>query len=706
MNKKLLSLMMSLLLLSSICFEVFAANYSDVSNHWAESQINRWKDYGIITDSTTKFRPDDFITRGEMAILIDNLMGYRIKSSTKFSDLGQSNYTDPMLRANQAGIIGGSNGQIRPRDKITREETAVLICKAFNLEPSSSSLSFSDTKSISSWARSYVSTLVNKGYISGRTASKTSQFDPKGNITRAEAITILDNIVKELYNKSQTYSNQTIDGTAIINVPSVKLKNIKINGDLIVAEGVGDGTLDLTNVKVSGTVIVKGGGVDSIYIDGTSDINKVQLVKSDSSVRLEVADSASVKSVVAANGSDDIIISGTLSKFEVDCANNKVALIDAKIKNMIISASGATVAFDSISQVETLAIAKTASNAKINQEGSITNTTINASGITFIANDTSKIANLTVVSPASNTKLDLRGEITKLNLNAIGTLVEANENSNIKNIRTVETGKDSNIEVKGILKNLELQASGSIFTATDSARVDTINVESEAEYSQLYIQGKANTIKIAAPNTELSVEGEVSNVNVLKTAENSKVYAERYSNINSVKSQASNVDISGVGKIGSIENTETTTVATTSTTVTEKPTQTTTEKQTQTTVETTTQEQTETTTKKAETTTQETKSPTVSQRICEFDKSNPKDIELSFDLGKGELAATEISSVVVAGNKLDFNDGYSVADNQITIYKDILSDLKVGNKGIVITFDDEFLTSTTVTLMVIETTNN
>lgn len=78
---------------------------------------------------------------------------------------------------------------------------------------------------------------------------------------------------------------------------------------------------------------------------------------------------------------------------------------------------------------------------------------------------------------------------------------------------------------------------------------------------------------------------------------------------------------------------------------------------------------------------------------------------MSFDLGKGELAATNISSVVVAGNKLDLNDGYSIAGNEITIYKDVLTDLKVGNKGIVITFDDEFLTSKTVTLMVTETNN-
>lgn len=625
MNKKLLSLMMSLLLLSSICFEVFAANYSDVSNHWAKSQINRWKDYGVITDSTNKFRPDDFITRGEIAILIDNLMGYRIKSSAKFNDLGQSAYTDPILRANQAGIIGGSNGQIRPRDKITREEASVLICKAFNLAPSSASLSFSDTKNISSWARGYVSTLVNKGYISGRTSSKARQFDPKGNITRAEAITILDNIVKELYNKSQTYSNQTIDGTVVINTPSVKLKNIKINGNLIVAEGVGDGNLDLYNVKVSGTVIVKGGGVDSIHIDGTSDINKIQLIKSDSSVKLEVADSAAVKSIVAENGSDDVIISGTISKFEVNCTNNKVALVDAKVKNIVISSAGATVAFDSTSQVDTLAIAKTASNAKINQEGSITNVIINATGTTFIANDTAKVANLTVASSALNTKLDIRGEITKLNLNAVSTLVEANENSNIKNIRTVESGKDSNIEVKGILKNLELQASGSIFTATDSARVDKISVDSEADYSQLYIQGKANIIEIAAPNTELSVEGEVSNVNVLKTAENSKVYAERYSNIGLVKSQADNAEISGIGKIEKIENLgikiESTTAATLTTTTQTKPTQeekTTTQKHTEeeTTIkeETTTQRQTQT-----ETITEEAKLPTVKERACEFD---------------------------------------------------------------------------------------
>lgn len=712
MKKKLSILTISMFLLVCMSFQTFAANYSDISNHWAKSQINTWKNYGIITDSSNKFRPDDFITRGEIAILIDNLMGYRIKSSAKFSDLGQSMYTEPMLRANQAGIIGGSNGQIRPRDKITREEASVLICKAFNFPPSSSSLSFSDSKNISSWAKGYVSTLVNKGYISGRGSSRTSQFDPKGNITRAEAITILDNIVKELYNKSQTYSNQTIDGTAVINTPNVKLKNIKIKGDLIVAEGVGDGDLNLSNVKISGTMIVKGGGTDSIHIEGSSDINKVQLIKSDSSVRLNVADSATVKSVVAENSSDDIIVSGNINKFEVDCSNNKVAIVDGKIKNMVISSAGATVAFDSTSQVDTLAIAKTASNAKINGEGSITNATINATGTTFIANDTSKLANLTVANTALNTKLDIRGEITKLNINAVGILVEANGNSNIKSMKVIESGKDSNIEVNGILKNLELQAEGSIFTATDSAKVDTITVESDADYCQLYIKGKANTIDILAPNTELSVEGEVTNVNVEKSAENTKVFAERYSKINSVKSQAKNVEISGTGKIESVDSVEIEKETTTKATTVKATTNATT-KQTTPTKESTIQRQTETTTEKqttkaTEPTTEEAKLPSISERSVLFDKSEnmQQDIEISFDLGKGELAATDITSVVVAGNKLDLNDGYSVAGNQITIYKDILSTLKVGNKSIVITFDDEFLTSETVILTVVETASN
>ena len=46
---------------------VSAAQYNDTEGHWAESYINTWSGYGVIQGDGGYFRPDDAITRAEVA---------------------------------------------------------------------------------------------------------------------------------------------------------------------------------------------------------------------------------------------------------------------------------------------------------------------------------------------------------------------------------------------------------------------------------------------------------------------------------------------------------------------------------------------------------------------------------------------------------------------------------------------------------------
>ena len=45
----------------------------------------------------------------------------------------------------------------------------------------------------------------------------------------------------------------------IVNTGDVVLQDMTIQGDLILAEGIGDAVVTLDNVKVSGRVIIRGG---------------------------------------------------------------------------------------------------------------------------------------------------------------------------------------------------------------------------------------------------------------------------------------------------------------------------------------------------------------------------------------------------------------------------------------------------------------
>ena len=149
MKKKIISLFLAAVLAVSA---VSAASFSDTDGHWAERAIERWSGYGVINGWNGKFMPDNKITRGEMAVILDKIMGYRTAAQNSFHDLPEGMfYTLPILKANAAGAMqGDGQGGVRPTANITRQEAAVLIANAFSMGTSRSKLSFSDTASIAS----------------------------------------------------------------------------------------------------------------------------------------------------------------------------------------------------------------------------------------------------------------------------------------------------------------------------------------------------------------------------------------------------------------------------------------------------------------------------------------------------------------------------------------------------------------------------
>ena len=57
-------------------------------------------------------------------------MDYQTKAENKFSDLDNAYYKDPILRVAQAGVMQGDGKNVRPKDKITREEAVSMLARA------------------------------------------------------------------------------------------------------------------------------------------------------------------------------------------------------------------------------------------------------------------------------------------------------------------------------------------------------------------------------------------------------------------------------------------------------------------------------------------------------------------------------------------------------------------------------------------------
>ncbi|MEG1988043.1 MAG: GH25 family lysozyme [Oscillibacter sp.] len=228
------------------------AAFSDTEGHWAQSIISKWsEEYGIIQgyeDGT--FRPDNSITRGAFAAILDRFLKYQdISGPETFSDTAGTWCEGSVLRANAAGVMLGSKGKALIGDPISRQEAVVMMARAFAIPESGSVWAYEDGASISNYAKGYVSAMAERGYLT----DSTTTFRPKAHITRAESVNILNNMVNALIQETTTYSFD-VDGTLMLNATEgAVFQDMIISGDLILAPGV-TGPVTLTNVTVGGSI--------------------------------------------------------------------------------------------------------------------------------------------------------------------------------------------------------------------------------------------------------------------------------------------------------------------------------------------------------------------------------------------------------------------------------------------------------------------
>lgn len=230
-----------------------AAVFSDTSGHWAEEAISKWsEEYNIINgyDDGT-FRPDDSITRGAFAGILDRFMKFQLTSpADTFSDTAGTYWENAILKLHASGVYLGNNGKALAGDTITRQQAVTMIARAFGITGGEAYLPYDDEAQIAEYARSPIAEMTARGYI---TDTADGRFRPTDAITRAEILNILNNMVSVLIYETETYCGD-VDGSLMINsAEGAALMDMVIGGDLIVAPGVA-GAVSLSNVTIQGNI--------------------------------------------------------------------------------------------------------------------------------------------------------------------------------------------------------------------------------------------------------------------------------------------------------------------------------------------------------------------------------------------------------------------------------------------------------------------
>lgn len=115
--------------------------------HYAYKAINSLTSQGVISgfqDGT--FRPNDNVTRGQAAAIINRVLKHKATTNVSFVDVS-NNYTfaNDIAAIKELGIINGyADGTFRPNDIMTRAHMAAIVKNTFKLKQSNITSSTSD----------------------------------------------------------------------------------------------------------------------------------------------------------------------------------------------------------------------------------------------------------------------------------------------------------------------------------------------------------------------------------------------------------------------------------------------------------------------------------------------------------------------------------------------------------------------------------
>lgn len=300
------------------------SDFRDTEGHWAHDQILKWADYSIVVGSNGNFMPNSKIIRGDLAIMVDRMLGLKNTTYNYFNDLNTSDYyRESVLKCVAEGYINGiGNNSVNPRGYATREEVASILCRVFSIDTSySGSTGFRDDSSISSWAKPSIYALSKLGYMNG----SGGYVNPKSHITRAEMITLLSNI-------ADTYiSKKDIDGvgtTFVSNFPknvvtarNIELKNAIVGRDLYITQSAS--TLTLVNSTVRGKVVAMSKATISL---NKANIEQIYLLSEKSNI------------TGVDSGVEEVYVSEFASESSLDAIPNKLILeagVRVKVSNIM-----------------------------------------------------------------------------------------------------------------------------------------------------------------------------------------------------------------------------------------------------------------------------------------------------------------------------------------------------------------------------------
>ncbi|WHH61773.1 S-layer homology domain-containing protein [Petroclostridium sp. X23] len=430
--KRMLSFMLIFMIVISIqpVYNVYGSSFPDVEGHWAAELLGKWASQELISgyeDGT--MRPDQSVTRAEMAKIVNSLFGFMEMSEDSFTDVQPGAwYSAELKKAKKAGFMTGYPGNFaKPDEPVSREQAAVFLSRVFNLvQEQTSQVDFKDNADIHPYAQESVEAFAEKGIVRGY---PDGTFRPSAAVTRAELVKMIDGLVNEYIYKAGPYSDMNIEGNAIINIQGVALSDTVVKGDLYLTAGIGEGEVTLRNVHVYGNTYVSGGGENTVAFEDCTFDKDVSVRKDNGSIHVILKGRTKVPHISMKSGGfiengngteaepiniviEDSVtpqgkvkLKGCFSLVETHSGARITVARNSIIQRMIINA-GAIIEMEEGAVIKEIVVSETANGTAVTGSGTILRADIAADGV-FINNKRIGKGNGIIINQEGKTSDDL-----------------------------------------------------------------------------------------------------------------------------------------------------------------------------------------------------------------------------------------------------------------------------------------------------------
>ncbi|QUH19073.1 S-layer homology domain-containing protein [Alkaliphilus sp. B6464] len=170
-------------------------SFSDIENHWSKDYVKSMVAKHVIDGFVEEnlYKPEDKLTRAQFAkLIVETLELDMVTSKGEFTDVKSSHWAKDYIATVKAlNIVGGyDNGTFKPDQSITRAEMAVVLTNSLELKTNANTSSlnqFKDVDKVPAWAVEYIVPVAQEKLLVG----SDGVLNPLGNVTRAEAATII-----------------------------------------------------------------------------------------------------------------------------------------------------------------------------------------------------------------------------------------------------------------------------------------------------------------------------------------------------------------------------------------------------------------------------------------------------------------------------------------------------------------------------------